>query len=70
MSGIAHLVAWCKREREQQQGQLEWMESGRMQVGTRDAGGRLTDTTPEAIAEAKRKIDELDRLIARHPEVK
>lgn len=66
MSGIARFIEWCENERTKQRAQLEFYESGRLVVGTRDAAGNFTDETAETIAEAKRKIEELDQLLAEH----
>lgn len=65
MAAFHTLADWCRHERMQQQARLEWLESGRMQVATRDAAGGAIDMTPQSIAEARRKIAELDELLAR-----
>ncbi|WP_029010797.1 hypothetical protein [Azospirillum halopraeferens] len=68
MAAFRTLADWCRHERMQQQARLEWLESGRMQVGTRDAAGQTVDMTLQSIAEARRKITELDELLARDGE--
>ena len=54
-------VAQWKKDRQKMQGQVEWLESGNVKSGT----GQV-NTTADDIAYYKRKIAELDVLIARH----
>ncbi|MGQ9364826.1 hypothetical protein [Azospirillum sp. ST 5-10] len=65
MTSYETLADWCRHERMQQQARLEWLESGRMQVATRDGTGQVIDMTLQSIAEARRKVAELDELLAR-----
>src|SRR4051812_4136297 len=69
MTLIKRLVAWCKEERRQMQESLERMESGADQFGPLAPGTGFVDTTASDIERYRRKIAELDALIARHPDV-
>jgi hypothetical protein len=70
MDLIERLIAWCKDERRRAQESLEGMEAGTDRFGTRSPDGEWIDTTADHIKRYKRRIAEMDALIARHPEVK
>lgn len=63
------LLAWCRSEREALQDQLRLLESGVMKTGEHRLGSLPRDTTAESIARARRQIEELDKILARHPDV-
>ena len=63
------LLAWCRSEREALQDQLRLLESGVMKTGEHRLGSSPRDTTAESIARARRQIEELDKILARHPDV-
>lgn len=65
MSTMDDFIKWCRDEREALRQQLEPLESGRMHIGRRRAGGPWEDMTPGEIERLKRNIAELDELIAR-----
>jgi hypothetical protein len=69
MGFMNNLVAWCKKERQQMQKEVEGMKSGKAKHSTMSGTGWF-DTTPGDIALYEQKIAELDALIARHPEAK
>ena len=69
MTFIEKMVAWCKKEREHMQKQLEGMKSGKAKFSTMSPTGWV-DTTPADIERYTRKLAEMDDMIARHPEAK
>jgi hypothetical protein len=60
---LSSLVEWCEEQRDSMVHQNEMMESGKMRVGSSD-GLRMVDETPHRIEENKRRIDELEKLLA------
>jgi hypothetical protein len=70
MAFIDKLVARWKEDRQRMQEQVEWMESGKSQVGPWLPRTGYVDTTADHIDRYKVTIAKLDDLIARHPEAK
>lgn len=69
MSGMSEFIEWCKKEVQELQAHLKWLESDGVMLRTRSADTGWEDAKPDAIASTKRKIGDLERIIARHPEV-
>ena len=65
---LDNLLAWCRTERASLQQQLNMMERGIKTTGERLAGAPAHDTTADSIADARRKIAEIDDILARHPD--
>ena len=61
-------VARWKEERQRMQRILEWIKSGQAEFGPWLPGSGRGDTTADDIDHYRRKIAELDALIARHIE--
>jgi len=70
MAFINKLVVGWKKDRQEMQEQVEWMESVDFQSGPWLPGTGWVNTTPDNIARYKLTIAKLDDLIARHPEAK
>jgi hypothetical protein len=70
MGFVDNLIAWCKDEIQHMKKQMEWMESGRVQLRTMSPDTGWINTTANDIERYKRKIAEMDALIVRPPEVK
>jgi len=60
-----NLLAWCRTERASLQRQLDLMEAGTMKTGEHRLGASPRDTTAESIEDTRRKIAELDDILAR-----
>jgi hypothetical protein len=56
-------VAWCKQEQASIEQELELMASGKVRIGE-DLGAGWIDKTEEAIERAKRRIAQLNELLA------
>ena len=61
-------VARWKEERQRMQRILEWIKSGQAEFGPWSPGTGRGDATADDIDHYRRKIAELDALIARHIE--
>lgn len=59
------LSRWCEEELERLRSQLIPFEAGTMHIGKRGPNGPWKDTTADEIEWIKRKIAELDELVAR-----
>ncbi len=59
---IEALIAWCDRERRMMTRQIDLMQAGKMYCHGSD-GDRTVDETPDWMADAKRRIAELDDLL-------
>lgn len=57
------LLQWCRERRAIMLSDLEPLESGEMRMGENNGSG-WRDTTEAWITETKRRITDLDRLIA------
>jgi hypothetical protein len=56
-------VAWCKQEQASIDQELELMASGKVRIGE-DTGAGWIDKTEEAIERAKRRLAQLNELLA------
>ena len=56
-------VAWCKQEQASIEQELELMASGKVRIGE-DLGAGWIDKTEEAIERAKRRLGQLNELLA------
>ena len=65
MTWSEQMIAHHKDEIEHMRQSIEWMESGKMDVGEVDSGGRMTSLKDESIASYKRIIAELENVVAR-----
>lgn len=57
------LVEWCRREKELLQRQIEMLRGGDLWTHARQLGQPSRDTTAESLAEAERKLAELETLL-------
>ena len=60
------LLRWCQTERENLKQRIDLMERGVVFIGERHLNSARRDITAEAIVIAKRKIAELDALLAKY----
>jgi len=65
---LANLIRWCKEELATLKQQLKMLENGTMRTHERRVGCGMVDTTAETALDVRRKIAELEALLARHPE--
>jgi hypothetical protein len=66
MSGLEEFVHWCRNERETLHRSLEMMKSGVLHTSEVHVDSPLRDTTAESMARARKSIQELDALLAKH----
>jgi hypothetical protein len=64
---LDELLRWCRTERENLKQHIDLMERGVVFVGELHLNSARRDITAEAIVIAKRKIAELDALLAKYP---
>ena len=63
---LGELLRWCRFEREYLKQQIDLMERGVVFVGELHLNSARRDITAEAIVIAKRKMAELDALLAKY----
>ena len=63
---LDELLRWCQTERENLKQHIDLMESGVVFIGERHLNSARRDITAEAIVIAKRKMAELDALLAKY----
>jgi hypothetical protein len=66
MTFIDELLASYKKSIEMMRKQIELMEDKKLQIHSVEPNGTRTDTSPFWIKEYKRRIDDLDEIIALH----
>jgi hypothetical protein len=59
------LLIWCRTERASLQRQLDLMVDGTIRIGEHQPGQPPRDITPTRIEDTRRKIAELDDILAR-----
>jgi len=59
------LLIWCRIERASLQRQLDLMVEGTIRIAEHQPGQPPRDTTPTSIEDTRRKIAELDEILAR-----
>jgi hypothetical protein len=57
------LVRWCQREMNTLRVQIDMLRANRMKTGSHEAGHQPRDTTAESLADAERKLAELEILL-------
>ena len=68
MALIDNVIAWCKQELEMNQKLLEQLTSGAMRMFAQHGSSPKIETTATDVIEAKRKIAELEALLAGYAE--
>jgi hypothetical protein len=65
LTTMDNLLIWCRIERASLQRQLDLMVAGTIRIGEHQPGQPPRDTTPTSIEDTRRKIAELDDILAR-----